>query len=1726
MKLKFLLCFALCIALRGTIFAAAPTISSFSPSTGAVGKPVTITGTNLDSATLITIGGANALILSNTSTKLVAMVMPGAVTGSVAITTTGGTATGSGNFTVTDTPVPTTQQGPKLAAASGGFLDGGLAISADGNTAVVGSGGTGLSNGLSVFTRTGNVWNPQGHRLYGTGGYDLMGNQGSSIAISADGNTIIESSPTDNHNQGAMWTFTRTGSTWTQLGAKVPGGGEAGSSLSISADGNTAVAGAPYLNGQAGGVFVYTRSGGVWDTPHLLFGTGAIGTAFQGSAVRISADGNTVIEGGVTDNGGVGAVWIFIRSGSTWVQQGNKIVAPNGAGYQGWSVALSADGNTAIWGALEANTFGGAVWVYTRTAGVWTQQGGQLIGAGTGIFEEQSRVALSADGNTAIVGATGDNNVQGAVFVYKRTAGTWTQQGPKLTTPNMGGFYKQFGSNLVLSADGTTALVAAPGDNLNAGSLTPFGISVSSASTPVISSFSPSTGAIGTLVTVNGSNLSNFTAFYIGGQPAVVISNTGSQLIGMVMPGSITGQVLVAGAGGTFTTSSNFTVKPTLYADQQQGAKLAGTASVDTSMQGRSVAISSDGNTAVVGAPGDSNGTGAIWIYTRANNIWTQQGDKLTGTGGVGVGIHQGTSVAISADGNTIIEGAPGDNSYKGAEWIFTRTGTTWAQQGNKLTGTANTGAAQEGTAVAISADGNTAAAGGPYDNGKIGAVWAYVRSGSIWAQQANKMVGGENTGASMQGGAIAISADGNLIIAGGSGDNSGQGAVWFFFRYGSDGSMWPSGGDKLTVTDNIGAAGFGGSVAFSADGSTAIAGGSGDNNSTGATWEMFRTDGSWNVRGSKVTATGTTGMARLGSSVALSADGLTALIGAAADNSSQGAVFSFTRLPTTSFSTPFIQQGAKLTGTGNTGPAALGASVALSTDGHTAIAGGPADNTSTGAAWIFTDNGIVTLSNLTLSAGTLSPAFAASTTAYQAYVSPTTASITLTPTADNSNATIAVNGIAVTSGTPSTPIALASGANTINTVITSADGSPAKTYTVTVTRLTALSANLANLHLSNGTLAPAFVANTLSYTASVANSVTSITVSPTLRDTLASVTVNGVGVANRTPSQPIALSTGDNVITIIVIAEDGVTTRTYTTTVTRAPTPLTFNTLPTQSYGNADFSPGATSTDSITYTSSNTAVAVIVNGNIHITGFGIANITATNGSTTKVQKLTVSRAVVTITANNLSKVPGAANPTLILTYTGLAYGETNAVFTTQPTVKTTATTASGMGHYPISVSGAVAANYSFVYVQGVLTVSTAAITFNPIPVQTYGNANFGPGATSNVAVTYSSSNTAVATIVFGNIHITGAGTSTITATNGTVTQTQILTVNPAPLTITADDQSKPTGAANPALTASYSGFVYGDTPASLDSLPVITTTAVTTSPAGAYPITASHAVDPNYNITYVAGTLTVSATAITFNALPAQVYGNADFSPGATSNFPITYSSNHTNVATIVNGNIHITGFGTCNITASNGSTNVVQKLSVSRAPLTITADNKTKVAGTANPTLTASYSGFVYGETSSVLTTQPRLYTTATTSYPPGHYSITASGAAAANYAITYANGVLTITAAGGALYLPNSPLFTDNNKAEPQVNPAVSPNGDGLNDVLKIDNIEAYPDNRLVIIDKGGAKVYEAIGYDNNGRAFDGHSSLNRARQQPGTYYYILDYKKNGVTQHKTGYIVLKY
>src|SRR5450759_735691 len=217
---------------------------------------------------------------------------------------------------------------------------------------------------------------------------------------------------------------------------------------------------------------------------------------------------------------------------------------------------------------------------------------------------------------------------------------------------------------------------------------------------------------------------------------------------------------------GPVLGASQADLQPTLAQFSQEGSKLVGTLAVGLGEQGWSVALSADGNTAIVGGLADNRITGAAWVYTRSNGVWTQQ-SKLARTGAVG-SAGQGWSVALSDDSNTAIVGGPFDNWNTGAAWVYTRSNGVWAQQGNKLVGSGAVVSARQGASVALSDDGNTAIVGGPFDTSNTGAAWVYTRSGGVWTQLDNKLVGAGAVGDAGQGASVALSAGGHNSSVGG----------------------------------------------------------------------------------------------------------------------------------------------------------------------------------------------------------------------------------------------------------------------------------------------------------------------------------------------------------------------------------------------------------------------------------------------------------------------------------------------------------------------------------------------------------------------------------------------------------------------------------------------------------------------------------------------------------------------------------------------------------------------------------------------------------------------------------------------------------------------------------------------------------------------------------------------------------------------------------------------
>jgi hypothetical protein len=459
------------------------------------------------------------------------------------------------------------------------------------------------------------------------------------------------------------------------------------------------------------------------------FGSGG---PLEGHAVAISGDGSTIavgapgessaakgVNGDQADNSAYssGAVYIFTRSGSGWAQQAYIKASNTGQSDNfGYVVALSDNGNTL------------AVSAY---------------------FEASAATGVNGDQN--------DDSIPqaGAVYVFTRDAGRWTQQAylkasntgraPKPNDPNDWGDGDQFGFSLALSSDGNTLVAGAPAEDSR---------------------------------------------------------GSGTNNVALEKDDSMTS----AGAAYVFTRTGN---------SWTQQAYVKASNPDDGDLFGYSVALSADGNTmAISGYDEDGSGrevngsqdnerrgSGAIYVFTRKGTDWSQQAYLKAANAERNDSL--GYSVSISRDGNTIAGGAadedclqPGinitgcDSDFEGdksvgAAYIFVRDNGTWRQQA--FIKASNPGENDHFAArLMLSGDGNVLAAGAQLEDGgakgingkddnaaeEAGALYFYTRSGGVWKQQA--YVKGSNTEAFDEfGSAMALNRDGSILVVGARGEDS-----------------------------------------------------------------------------------------------------------------------------------------------------------------------------------------------------------------------------------------------------------------------------------------------------------------------------------------------------------------------------------------------------------------------------------------------------------------------------------------------------------------------------------------------------------------------------------------------------------------------------------------------------------------------------------------------------------------------------------------------------------------------------------------------------------------------------------------------------------------------------------------------------------------------------------------------------------------------------------------
>ncbi|WP_051692062.1 cadherin-like beta sandwich domain-containing protein, partial [Pedobacter borealis] len=582
------------------------------------------------------------------------------------------------------------------------------------------------------------------------------------------------------------------------------------------------------------------------------------------------------------------------------------------------------------------------------------------------------------------------------------------------------------------------------------------------------------------------------------------------------------------------------------------------------------------------------------------------------------------------------------------------------------------------------------------------------------------------------------------------------------------------------------------------------------------------------------------------------------------------------------------------------------------------------------------------TLSNLVLSSGALSPVFAAGTPSYTAVVANATASLTITPTLTDPAATIKVNGVAVASGSASGSISLNVGTNTITTMVTAQDGSNIHIYKVYVMR------QAPNQTLTSGSTTTAVTLAAPGVVYNWTNDKPSISLAASGTGNIASFTATNnttspvTATITATPVSFLYIpNSGDGTVSVVNTA-----TNLVTATIGVGGSPKGVSVSPDGStvyVTNSD-----DGTVSVINSATNTVTATI---NVGMSPNGVAvspdgskvYVTNYNGGTISVINAATNTVTATINVGD-GPIVISVNPNGNNIYVTNFFSNTVSVINT---VSNTVVTTINVGNLPVGV--AISPDGSKVYVTNYNddTVSVINTATNTVTA-TIPSSNASPGG-----ISVSIDGSTLYVTGSDGVSVISTATNTVTATIGVGSGPTWVSVSPDGSKVYVTNYSDGTvSVINTADNSVTTPITVGGAPYSIGNF--ITGT-------GLQPLSFTVTVNPNPEI-------------ITFGALPTKTYGDADFSPGATSNNgpppAINYASDNTAVATIVNGNIHIVGAGTANITASQAAdnihaaaANVSQLLTVTKAALTIAGNNQSKVYGTANPTLTVTYTGFVNG-------------------------------------------------------------------------------------------------------------------------------------------------------------------
>ncbi|WPV66137.1 MBG domain-containing protein [Chitinophaga sp. LS1] len=550
--------------------------------------------------------------------------------------------------------------------------------------------------------------------------------------------------------------------------------------------------------------------------------------------------------------------------------------------------------------------------------------------------------------------------------------------------------------------------------------------------------------------------------------------------------------------------------------------------------------------------------------------------------------------------------------------------------------------------------------------------------------------------------------------------------------------------------------------------------------------------------------------------------------------------------------------------------------------------------------------------------------------------------------------------------------------------------------------------------------------------------------------------------------------------------------------------------------------------TGTIAYTGTSQGAIAVNSYTIIPSGLIATNYDITYASGT----LTINKAALTITASDLTKTYDGISFSggNGVTYSGFVNGEDASTAITGTIAYTgTSQGAIAVNSYTIIPSGLIATNYDITYASGTLTINKAALTITASDLtKTYDGISFSGGngvtysgfvngedASAALTGTITYAGTSQGATVVNSYTIIPSGLS---ATNYDITYASgTLTINKAALTITASDLTKTYDGISfsGGNGVTYSGFVNGeDASTTLTGTLTYTGTSQGATTVNSYTIIPSGLIATNYDITYTAGTLTINKAALTITASDlTKTYDGIPFSGGN----GVTYNGfvNGEDASAALTGTLTYTGTSqgatTVNsytiipsgLTATNYDiTYATGTLTINKAALTITADNKARCFGANDPSFTFTYNGWVNGESITELAAQPVATTIATAATTAGNYDIIPSGAAASNYTITYVNGTLTIYALPAATLSATEGAVLCGNNATITLTASGNYTYQWLLDNGQINGGET---GTLSLTTTG---VYTAVATDGNGCTANATNSITVSRILPPTASFTFN------------------